>query len=127
MTNATDIAKQIADAFGEASAAVGDGPLLITIVRDGPRSGPSHKPIYGPDVLFENINALIEEYSDYERSSSLVETSDIKIQIAADQGVVPETTDELRFAGETIKHVIKRIDPFRIGGPALSYTLHLKG
>lgn len=149
MSNGSDIAEQIAAALGEASAAIGDGPLLVKVVRDGPTSGPAHDPVIGPDILFENINALFEEYSDYERTSSLVESSDIKLAMAAGQGVTPETTDTIRFSGtggisETDdmyrwlflpddvgelgrSHVIKRIEPFKTGGIDLSYTLHLKG
>ena len=81
----------------------------------------------GPDLVYPNINALFETYSTFERGSSLVESTDIKLLIGAGQGVTPETTDTIRFAGETRKHVIKRIEPLNPGGKDLFYTLHLKG
>ena len=127
MSNGDDIAAQIATALGQASEAVGDGPLLISVIRPGTVSGPSHKPTYGPDLVFPNVNALFQTYSTYERGSSLVESTDIKLMIGAGQGVTPETTDTIRFAGKTRKHVIKRIEPLQSGGVGLFYTLHLKG
>ena len=127
MSNADDIAAQIAAALGEASEAVGDGPLIVSVIRDGAQSGQSHKPTYGADVVFPNVNALFETYSTFERGSSLVESTDIKLLIGAGQGVVPENTDTIQFAGETRKHVIKRVEPVQTGGVGLFYTLHLKG
>jgi hypothetical protein len=127
MSNADDIAAQIAAALGQASEAVGDGPLLISIVRDGVATGPAHKPTYSDPVVYPNINALFETYSTFERSSSLVESTDMKLLIGAGQGVTPETTDTIRFAGETRDHVIKRIEPEQPGGVGLFYTVHIKG
>ena len=127
MSIGDDIAAQIAAALGEASAATGDGPLLVTVVRPGAVSGPSHKQVHGDPVLFPDVNALFNTYSTYERASSLVETSDIKLSVGANQGVVPDVTDTIRFAGETKNHVIKRVEPKRIGNSDLAYTLHLKG
>jgi hypothetical protein len=127
MSNADDIAAQIAAALGQASEAVGDGPLLISVLRVGAMTGPAHKPTQGPDLVYPNVNALFQTYSTYERGSSLVESTDIKLLIGAGQGVTPETTDTIRFAGEMRKHVIKRIEPLQSGGVGLFYTLHLKG
>lgn len=126
MTAGSDIAAEIAAAYGEATAAVGDGPLIVTILRDGAITGPSYEPVKGPDTEHP-LNALIGEYSTYERQSSLVEATDVKIDVAAGQGVEPTNADRVRFPNETKKHAIKRVEPFNIGGPALYYTLHLKG
>lgn len=124
MTNATDLAAEIATAFAEGSAAVGDGALTVTILRDGATTGPSYDPTIGPDAEYP-VNALVGTFNVYERANSLVEANDIKITVAAGQGVEPTNADRVSLNGA--EHAIKRVEPFNIGGPALYYTLHLKG
>jgi hypothetical protein len=125
MTNATDLAAEIAAAYGEATTAVGDGPLLVTILRDGAATGPSYAPTIGADVPFENINSLIGQFSTAERTASLIPDDDIKLDIAAGQGVVPTAADRVTLNGVT--RAIKAVTPFNPAGEDLFYTLHVKG
>lgn len=125
MTNATDLAAVIAVAYGEASTAVGDGPLLVTILRDGAATGPSYEPMIGADVPFENINALIGQFSTAERTASLIPDDDIKLDIAAGQGVVPTVADRVVLKGVT--RAIKAVTPYNPAGEDLFYILQVKG
>jgi hypothetical protein len=123
MTNATALAAEIAAALAEGSAAVGSGPLRVTIIREGEPSGPSYDPTSGIETEYP-INALVSSYSTMERTSSLIDDTDIKLLVAAGQGVVPLTQDRLRMNGTY--HAIKNVTPLQPGGQALMFELQVQ-
>lgn len=123
MSNGTALATEIAAALAEGSAAVGNGPLRVTIVRQGAATGPSYDPAPGVDEEFQ-VDALISEYSAMERQSSLIEDTDIKMYVAAGQGVVPVAQDRVRINGSL--HAVKTVSPLQPGGQALMYELQVQ-
>lgn len=123
MSNGSDIAAEIAAALAEASAAVGDGPLVVTILRNGQRSGPDNAPFIGPDLEYQ-VNALVGSYSAAERKDGLIEDTDIKLKISAGQGVEPTRADRVRISGN--EYSVRNVVPLNPGGEALMYTLNLK-
>lgn len=125
MSFGSDIAAEIAAALAEGSAAVGDGPLVVTIVRQGAKSGPASAPTYGPDIEF-SVNALLGEYTVFERSTGLIDDTDIKITVAAGQGVTPTNADTVRLLGDVEPKQIKRVSPFNPGGETLLFELQVK-
>lgn len=125
MTAGSVIAARIANGYAKAGVKVGDGPLLVTILRGGAATGPSYAPTAGADVPFENINALIGQFSTAERAASLIPDEDIKLDIAAGQGVVPTAEDRVSLNGVT--RAIKAVTPFNPAGEDLFYTLQVKG
>lgn len=123
MTNATDLAAEIAAALAEGSAAVGNGPLTVTIMRDGVKSGPSYDQTTGPDLEFP-VTALVGEFTTMERASSLIDATDIKIYVAVGQGVVPTTQDRVMMNGKT--RAIKNVMPLQPGGENLMFQLQVQ-
>lgn len=123
MTLGAEIAAEVAAALGEASSETGDGELFATIIRPGAASGPDYNPTYTADIETP-VNALIGSYSVAERAGGLIETTDIKLLVAAGQGVVPFDSDRVRLDGTV--HEIKMVTPLKPGGVALMYELQVK-
>ena len=123
MTNASDIQAEINAALAEATASVGNGPLQVTIVRKGARSGPDYEPVYASDTE-HTVNGLIGSYTAFERSGGLIEQTDIKLTIAAGQGIDPTNADHVRIDDKI--HEIKSVTPSKPAGEPLSYKLQVK-
>lgn len=123
MTNATALAAEIAAALAEGAAAVGDGPLTVTIVRAGTPTGPSYDPTPGIDIEYP-VTALVSTYSTMERTSSLIDATDIKLLVAAGQGVVPLTQDRVTLNGKT--RAIKSVTPLQPGGQSLMFEVQVQ-
>lgn len=123
MTNASNLAAEIAAALAEGSAAVGDGPLTVTIIRAGAPTGPSYDPTPGVDTAYP-VNALVSEFSVMERNASLIDATDIKLLVAAGQGVVPTSQDRVTLNGKT--RAIKNVAPLNPGGADLMYSLQVQ-
>ncbi|QDP60551.1 MAG: hypothetical protein Unbinned338contig1000_44 [Prokaryotic dsDNA virus sp.] len=123
MTNASTLAAEIAAALAEGSAAVGDGPLTVTIIRAGETTGPSYDPTIGPDQTF-TVNALVSEFSVMERNASMIDATDVKLLVAAGQGVVPTSQDRVTLNGKT--RAIKNVMPLQPGGADLMYSLQVQ-
>lgn len=123
MTNGSDIAAEVAAALGEATAATGDGPLIVTISRKGAQSGPANNPTYGPPVL-HSVNALIGKFSTGEITGGLVDATDIKLTVAAGQGVTPTNADTVVIKGNP--HAVKNVTPYNPAGETLYFNLQVK-
>ncbi|MBO29091.1 MAG: hypothetical protein CML61_10125 [Rhodobacteraceae bacterium] len=95
---------------------------MVTILRKGASTGPSYEPTQSADIEYP-VSALVGEYSVMERASSQIETTDIKLFIAAGQGVVPAAQDRVRIAGKV--HFVKNVMPLQPGGEPLMYELQV--
>ena len=115
-----DIAAEVKQALGEASSEVGSGsPLVGTIVRKGPKTGPVYDPQYGPDKEYD-FNVVLSTFSLREREGTAILATDTKILCSVGE-VVPSTGDKVEVAGTTYE--VYGVDPTNPGGVDIVYKL----
>ncbi|KAF0675076.1 hypothetical protein [Profundibacterium mesophilum] len=117
------IAAEVTAGIRAASAEVGNGkPLRITILRDGPRTG-QYPFTVGPDQSFE-ASAVQTERSTQDRASSAIRLGDVKLLVAADAEVEPQTGDRVRVAGRV--YGVESVKAYASGGVVRYYTVQAR-
>ena len=119
MSAGTDIAAEVAAALGEAATATGSGPLIGTIKRRGPATGPAYEPTYGPDAE-HRCNVVFSRFTAREREGTSIEATDIKI-IASALDITPTAADTIEVDGTSYEIVDAM--PLQPGGVALMWTI----
>lgn len=122
MSNGTDLAADVAAAYAEASAAVGDGALIATITRAGTRTGPAYAPVIGPPTTHTAF-AVIGQYSARERALGGIDERDVRISIGV-MGIEPSASDSLVIGG--VSYDIQSVMPAMDGGVIYSWTIRAR-
>ena len=128
MSNASIIQKQISDAYAAASAATGEGALVVTLKVRGANIGQAGSPQYGSPSEY-SLNAIIGKF-DATIDTAIVELNDIKLKLSAvtvdgRDTVNPRIVDEILIGDKNYK--ISEVKPQKPAGIPLSFELHLKG
>lgn len=132
MTNASDIAAEIGNALAEASAAVGDGVLYVTLIKPGALTGDYPHQTRRPDALY-TFRGVVGSYSDRDRDGTAIRAGDVRVRLEATgrnivddiATVEPETSDKLRVKGRT--YSIVTVTPMMPGGEVLGWLVQARG
>ena len=89
------------------------GPLLLdaSITRKNRVHNKTTDEVTNTDVTY-TTKGFVDEYSNYERENSTIETGDRKIfLLAEDLGTTPKVGDEVTIEGETFRAIDVKPDP----------------
>ena len=120
---AAAIRAEVAAALAEASAAVGDGPLIVTLVRTagGPQT-PWDTSAF-TETAETSLRAVVGRYDRRLVDGTLIMAGDRRVMVEAGP-VEPTTADRLRIGGED--YAIVAVRPLAPGGVALMYEVQVR-
>ena len=120
---AAAIRAEVAAALAEASAAVGDGPLIVTLVRTagGPQT-PWDTSAFAATAETP-LRAVVGRYQQGIIDGTLIMAGDRRVMVEAGP-VEPRTSDKLRIGGED--YAIVAVRPTAPGGVALMYEVQVR-
>ena len=116
------IRAEIASALAEASAAVGDGPLTVTLVRQ--TAGPANPwATTAPATTSTPLRAVIGRYDRALIDGTLIRADDLRVMLEAGP-IEPTTADALDIGG--VSHAIVAVRPTAPGGLALMWEVQVR-
>ena len=116
------IAQEIADAFAEVGAELGEGPVTGFLLRAGARDDTTMPPTRGPDQRLQ-VGLMYDEIGVADRRREIIPQTDMVVLIDA-IGPEPLSTDRLELDG--VEHEIINVEPLRPGGAALLYSVQVR-
>jgi hypothetical protein len=120
MSAGTELAAEIKEALAEASAAIGDGPLVGVIKRKGAIVGGTvYAPTYG-DPIFYNFNIVLGTFDEREREGTAIMSTDAKISCSVGE-TVPVISDTISVGG--VDYKLYGVTPVDTGGVDLMFKL----
>lgn len=120
---AAAIRAEVAAALAEASAAVGDGPLTVTLVRE--TGGPATPWDTGAFAVTAetSLRAVVGRYDRRLVDGTLIRADDLRVMVEAGP-VEPRTSDNLRIGGAD--YAVVAVRPTAPGGVALMWELQCR-
>lgn len=91
------------------------------LLRNGATTGPDYDPTVGPDGQYP-VNVLLGSFTVKEIDGTLIQSSDVKVTIAADAlSIEPTQQDRIEIGGEA--HEVVEVMPLKPAGIVLMWVL----
>ena len=120
---AAAIRAEVATALAEASAAVGDGILTVTLKKPTGGGSPWDADPASPTVTQHSLRAMEGAYRRDLIDGTLIQADDLRLYVEAGP-VTPTTKDTLVHKGE--EYAIVAVRPTSPGGEALMWELQVR-